>query len=303
MSGGKRTLVLVVGVPLVLLGLYCLVRNPEWRAVDLVRLENSWFNLWYRVALTPQMKIEPRLIRMGFVRPSAVPVELGWGSMILNPGDLVDRAIMTSGWEGRELEWVRANLRAGDTFVDVGAHHGLYSIHASKIVGSEGRVIAVEPNPPSLERLRANIALNRLANVTVEPVAFGQAEGKLRLYSSASENTALASLAEANARQAGESTQSVDVPVIPMDVVMARLGAKRIGVIKIDTEGAEVLVLRGATETLRMHRPVLVMEVVDHQLRNLGSSLAELEALLAAAGYRQADKAEWNALWVPKEKP
>lgn len=113
----------------------------------------------------------------------------------------------------------------------------------------------------------------------------------------------MASLSEANARQAGASTQAVDVPVLPMDTVMARLGAQRIGVIKIDTEGAEVLVLREATETLRAHRPVLVMEVVDHQLRNLGSSLAELEALLAAAGYRQADRAEWNALRVPKEKP
>lgn len=115
------------------------------------------------------MKIEPRLIRLGFVRPSAVPVELGWGSMILNPGDLVDRAIMTSGWEGKELEWVRAHLRAGDTFVDVGAHHGLYSIHASKLVGSEGRVIVVEPNPPSPERLRANLALWRRAGACPRP--------------------------------------------------------------------------------------------------------------------------------------
>ena len=303
MSGWKRALVVLAGFPLLILGLYSLVRDPARRAVDLVRWEDSWFNLWYRVGLTPQRKIEPRLIHAGFVRPSAVPVELGWGAMILNPGDLVDRAIMTSGWETRELEWVRANLRAGDTFVDVGAHHGLYSIHAAKLVGSEGRVIAVEPNPPSLERLRANIALNRLNNVTVEPVAFGQTEGKLRLFSSAAENTALASLSEANARQAGESTQSVEVPVIPMDTVMARLGAKRIRVIKIDTEGAEVLVLKGAMETLRTHRPALVMEVVEHQLRNLGSSVAELEALLATAGYRQADRAEWNALWVPKEKP
>jgi hypothetical protein len=71
---------------------------------------------------------------------------------------------------------------------------------------------------------------------------------------------------------------------------------------KVDVEGAETVVLKGALETLRKLRPVLVVEVIPKQLQNMGSSVAELEAVLASAGYKTWKPAsESDRIWTYSE--
>ena len=77
--------------------------------------------------------------------------------------------------ERHAIEAALSDLKAGDTFLDVGCHYGMYSVLASKLVGPAGRVIAVDPHPESLEVLRENLAVNRCENVEVLNLAFSDA--------------------------------------------------------------------------------------------------------------------------------
>jgi FkbM family methyltransferase len=74
------------------------------------------------------------------------------------------------------------NIKPGDVIVDVGANIGIFTVMASKLVGSRGRIVAIEPNSESAKRLERNIALNRLNNVTVYHAAVTGAPGNVKLY-------------------------------------------------------------------------------------------------------------------------
>ena len=87
--------------------------------------------------------------------------------------------IITS--ERDAIEAALCTLKAGDTFLDVGCHYGIFSVLASKMVGPAGRVIAVEPHPESLEILKGNLALNRCENVQILNLAFSDTTGPLAL--------------------------------------------------------------------------------------------------------------------------
>jgi FkbM family methyltransferase len=301
----SRRLVVSLGVlvlvPILLLLGYVLLRDPEWRSIDYVRFSRSWEYYGRRIGALPK-DIEPTLVRAGILRYSPVPIDLPWGGkMKLDPSDFVARILIGSGrWEEPEWDWIAAGLKEGDVFVDVGAHHGAFSLRASQAVGPAGQVIAVEPDPGTLARLRENIELNRYANIRVEPVAFGDQAGTMTLYVvsgqavSLSEKTAL-SLAR------GGQMQRVEVPIIPMDQALGDLNGARISVIKVDVEGAETIVLRGAANTIKTHRPAVVVETIPAQLENMGSSLDELSTLLRSYGYQQVAATAGNALWKFKE--
>ena len=208
--------------------------------------------------------------------------------MWLDPEDLISRMILVDGvWEPRSVEMLAAHLPAGATFVDVGAHIGYYSLEAASKVGNTGHVIAVEPNPDTLRVLRMNLEANHAAIVTVAPVACSDAESTLDLYEAAEANTGESSLSKSNASQAGSIAHTYKVRARPLDDIVRESGVTRVDAIKIDVEGAEYLVLKGAEATLDRFHPVLVIEIVDQQLRSMGASAGQVRAFLTAHGYRE----------------
>ena len=83
----------------------------------------------------------------------------------------------------------------------------------------------------------------------------------------------------------------------PIDAVVRELGLNRLDVIKVDVEGAEVLVIRGARETLRRFHPKLVMEVIPHNLAAMNTTVEDLTSLMTELGYgagRQVDDTDWE---------
>ena len=80
------------------------------------------------------------------------------------------------------------------------------------------------------------------------------------------------------------------VPARPLDSILKESGVNRVDVIKIDVEGAELLVLKGAQETLARYHPTLLIEIVDRQLRQMGTSAAEVTQFLTARGYRESGR-------------
>jgi FkbM family methyltransferase len=220
----------------------------------------------------------------------------------LDARDLIARSLLETGlWEPSVTRAAAEVLKEGQVMIYVGAHIGYYSIFASPRVGPRGKVIAVEPNPETLPRLYKNLKLSNAANVVVAEVANTDRETTVQFFQASRWNSGMSSLSKANAiRSPGHVVTATTVRGRPLDALVRELGLRRVDLIKIDVEGAEVQVLRGSKETLATFRPVLLVEMDDEQLVNMGTSIQELRAVLLDSGYvldRQLDGINFE--WVP----
>jgi FkbM family methyltransferase len=267
----------------VIVGLTGAKASPVLRTKSYFTLERQWTAHWP----LRRGKGLPRLLKRAmepFV-PVWVQVEPGV-TMLLDPEDYVSRVILERGaWESDSWAAVRQHLSRGATFVDVGAHIGYYSLKALPVVGLEGRVIAIEPNPDTVRELRDNIQASRAGVIRVEPVACSSEEGTLDLFAAPRVNTGQASLSQVNASQDGQAVAAYRVRARPLDAIVEDAGVSRVDVVKIDVEGAEFIVLKGALETLARYHPVVIVELIERQLQSMGTSSAEVVGLLTAHGY------------------
>ena len=141
----------------------------------------------------------------------------------------------------------------GDIVIDVGAAFGFYSIVASKKVGKQGKVVAIEPQPDSFEMLNKNIKLNKLTNISTLNHAVSSKKTTLKLYSSYSTVQ----------ERAGQNPQQyIEVSADNLDNLLGQLAIDEANLIKVDVEGAELEVLKGATGILSKSRDLaLFVEV------------------------------------------
>lgn len=172
---------------------------------------------------------------------------------------------------------LRAVLRPGDRFVDIGANIGMITLMAARCVGEAGRVDCFEPNPTCVAALRHHLALNAIEHVHVHPVALADAAGRMRLNLT-SRHTGTATLAAV-----ADVVESFEVEVGIGDELLA--GSASIRAIKIDVEGFELHVLRGLERVLKQQRPMLITEFIEAQFQRAGTSGQAIEVLLRSHGY------------------
>ena len=201
--------------------------------------------------------------------------------------------------ERRSLAWItgkvepevqtalRSLLRPGDTFVDVGAGVGFFTVLAARLVGPAGRVIAFEPAPDGAATIRLNAALNGFDHVEVVAAALSDRDGDA-LLAGAGEPTATLEVAP------GADARGRRVPIATLDSFLADRDDVAPAVVKVDVEGHESAVLRGMRSTLHRLRPALIVEM--HGDRSF------LEALESAGyvcspiePYPTLDEAPWWA--------
>jgi FkbM family methyltransferase len=216
-----------------------------------------------------------------------IPLRLQSGAWWLAKSSALDDELMHQGFEDTEAEFVANLLQPGMTVLDIGAHHGLYALLASRKVGRAGRVIAFEPSSRERKRLRRHLQVNRCGNVEVESCALGDAAGEANLFLVEGREDWCNSL---RAPQIDADTVSVRVEVERLDDVLAKRGIRRVDFLKLDVEGAELSVLRGAQRTLAESRPVILAEVQDLRTQAWGYAAQEIIDCLAQAGY------SWYAL-------
>jgi FkbM family methyltransferase len=157
-----------------------------------------------------------------------------------------------------ELQLVAERLRTGGDFVDVGAHIGLYAVRAARELGDRGRVVAFEPNPSARAQLEENITLNGRNNVIVVAAAAAAASGRATLHVPATADPSFSSL------EGGRFAEGAPVEIETETIDTAVAGhALRPSVIKIDVEGGELDVLRGAEQTIDEFRPAVLVEVSE----------------------------------------
>lgn len=176
--------------------------------------------------------------------------------------------ISMEGAGGEPQEWILDGVLPGMIIIDVGAHHGRYSVCASRKVGPAGLVVAVEPHPRNVEILEKNLSLNDIENVRIFPVACWSERTNL--------NSKSAALLALHAVTWGQKNES-PLPGMPLDDLTREQGFTRVDWIKVDVEGSELAVLEGARETLDTFRPHLYLEY--HR------TLSPLNDWLVAHGY------------------
>jgi FkbM family methyltransferase len=154
-----------------------------------------------------------------------------------------------------EVEHILPSLMDKDTvFIDVGAYQGLYTVYACR---RARRVLAVEPNPMALAYLKVNVALNNCNNTIVIPKAVSDRRGvvKLRIPRPARRGHIPTT---ASIVWSFEEALEIDVEADTLDNIVDDVGLDSVDFIKIDVEGAEGLVVKGAERTLRKARALLI---------------------------------------------
>ena len=211
-----------------------------------------------------------------------IPLRLPFGAWWLAQTSALDDDLIHDGFEDAEIAFVERLLRLGMTVVDAGAHHGLYTLLASKCVGRDGRVIAFEPSPRERKRLRRHLWVNRCKNVDVQSCALGEERREADFFLVEGREDWCNSLREP---QIDGTTVTVRVEVERADDVLEKLGVRQVDFIKLDVEGAELSSLRGACRTLASSRPVILAEVQDLRTRPWGYAAREIIDFLERADY------------------
>jgi FkbM family methyltransferase len=179
-------------------------------------------------------------------------------------------------------------VKSGMVVFDIGAHVGLFTLGAAKRVGPRGRVFAFEPAPATFALLVQQIRLNGW-NDRVEAIrgVVSDVDGRIPFY--AHGTSMAASLSRENLEVLNPerfATPAARLEVASMTIDGLCLDRKVApDVVKIDVEGAELRVLRGAADLLEVGRVVILCEIHPQQMANCGSSVAELGSFLEKVGY------------------
>ncbi|MEQ8226838.1 MAG: FkbM family methyltransferase [Rhodospirillales bacterium] len=204
------------------------------------------------------------------------------------------RMIVTPVSEGRLYEEALSFLllrilRPGDRFLDVGGHIGFFSLLASHLVGDDGRVMVLEPNADNFAWLTDLMALNERGNVTAVNKVASETDGTIEFFRNADNDGGHAlwdpGLHDFN-KQSRENPEKDSYPSTRLDTLTGSEGFDTCRAVKIDTEGAELTVLKGGGEFFVPDRvPFVVCEINGFGLQQMGASQEMLRAHMKDRGY------------------
>lgn len=198
----------------------------------------------------------------------------------LNLNEIIDSSIYFLGvFEPDSVSAIKRLVKQGDIILDVGANIGCHALLFSKLAGPEGRVIAFEPTAWAFEKLKRNRELNLdlfTQNLDLEKMAIADSSVKSQPVQFRS-----------SWRLFGppEQIEQELVDILTIDEYLERSGLTRINFIKVDVDGYEYKVIKGALRTLQVHKPVLMMEFGHYSLEGVGDRLEDLVDCLFSLGY------------------
>lgn len=217
-----------------------------------------------RVIQSCLLRIYVQVVRTGLLSTS-------WGRSLF---------LTTYNWyklfvEAGDIQSLRSYVKPGEVVIDIGANVGFFTKRFARWVSGDGFVIAVEPETFNFHQLLRNLD-NSGAAAAVRPVQGVAAEqpGTLKLA--------------VNPIHPGDhkiAPEGVDVTAFTIDDLVLKEAAARVCLMKIDVQGAEERVLRGAQETIQRDHPAILVEMDDEALRQMGSSAERVVTWLMDCGY------------------
>lgn len=222
----------------------------------------------------------PTVRRMLPARPLPLPTRAGvlYVSLRNSPTSL-QRVFRT--YEPRKFDNLTRFLPTGGGFVDVGAHIGDFTVWAAKVGGPDARVLAIEPSPDTVQQLHRAVLRNGISRqVRVEQCAASAEEGTVELLMTPQSGTHSIVEGPLHSMDRFRPQSRVPVRTLPLDDLIDRAGLARVDVVKIDVEGAELLVLAGAKGLLANGKPLVLL--ID---LHFGVDTDELARILREAGF------------------
>jgi FkbM family methyltransferase len=206
-------------------------------------------------------------------------------------------------FEYPSMELFSSMIKRGDIILDVGANTGLYSVFYSKLAGETGKVFAFEPDAETYKILLKNLKLNNCTNVVPFNYALSDKECIIEMVSELAND---AHLKTGDAFKYMKESNNIS-PVSPgknsmkaicLDSLEEIKNLEKINFIKIDVEGAELLVLRGAKQTLQKHKPKIVFELSGQLTRRFDYKPFQVLLLLHELNYSmdEYDPQQWLAV-------
>lgn len=195
----------------------------------------------------------------------------------LDLNEEIDNSIYYQGcFEPMTARLIKRYVKPGMVVVDIGANMGCHALQFAKLVGRSGRVIAFEPTKYARNKLELNIKLNNFSNIRIEKIALSDKAGKKqKVYFQSSYPLN-------GARQDG--TDIVDF--LTLDEYAKKNKINRIDFIKMDVDGYEHKIILGGLNTIRQHKPIIIMELGIDTLKKAGGDINDLIDALSGIGYK-----------------
>jgi FkbM family methyltransferase len=252
-------------------------RPREYADVRLIRCGFQWWPFRRGKGLLFRL-VRPWLARRHFV----FEIEPG---IVLQP-DFDDRILCWAFVDGRSgwdpiMDLSRTLIGAGDVVFDVGANVGVWLLGVARRAGETGSVHAFEPVPENLARLRTHLSLNALDFVRVDPRVLSSEPGEVPFFPSPTSNSGMGSLVRHHS-----AAEPVWVTATTLDLYCQEHSIGRVDFLKVDVEGAELLVFRGGARLLAAaDAPAIMFEADDSLAAGLSSSTAATKEFLKDFGY------------------
>ncbi len=230
----------------------------------------------------------PIIPKEGFMESSI----LGKAKIKLGYAGALGRWMLIDGiFEKAEIQYVIDHLKKGDMAYDIGANIGYFTVIMGVVVSGEGKISSFEPMPNNLVKLKENIILNNLKNITINEIALSDRTGEIQMHSPV-DDLAFASIYTPD--NASTNTGNIiNVKTDLLDNIWTNSGEPDISVIKLDVEGAEVAVLKGALNCLKTCKPKILLEANSEEEFN---SIRKIIEPLNYTYYQPKGFKKWN--WV-----
>lgn len=197
----------------------------------------------------------------------------------LNLDETIDNSIYVEGsFEYHTHKIIKRLVKKNDYVLDIGANIGAHTLFIAKYVGNNGKVIAFEPMPFAREKLYKNITLNSFKNIVVENIALSDvnlSQQKVNFQYSWPLNSGSAS----------DQRQDAIIDFMTLDNYINANSIPKVDFIKLDVDGYEAKVIKGAEGILKRFMPDIIMELGTYTLSSVGDDAATLIDFLYGLGY------------------
>ncbi|HAR64044.1 MAG TPA: hypothetical protein DCS13_11320 [Candidatus Margulisbacteria bacterium] len=203
-------------------------------------------------------------------------------NFILFNNDALSQTLMKEkDWEPHFKDVIQRVLFSGDSAIDLGANFGYHTVSMASLVGNQGKIYAFEPLRIIFQQLCCNCFINGLDNVYPYNCAVGDASSTAYMRSLDYYSTTTINI--------GDTSLLNNVDKAPGDEIMVKaldsFDLKKIKFIKIDVQGCELFALKGAKDTIDRDRPIMFIEIEEHQCRKFGYTSEDLIEYLFSIGY------------------
>lgn len=183
--------------------------------------------------------------------------------------------------DGELADYIDNHMRTDSVFFDIGANDGFFSLHAARRCRN-GSVHAFEPVANAQENLATSIHINKLTNIRINPTCMGDYDGEVQFHSD--RRTDVSGI-KPTIHQDALGLTRITSPISRLDTYVQNNSIGRIDLIKIDTEGAEKLVLEGGQKTLKTFRPILHIELSSTNVAGYDYPVAAILQMLSGLSY------------------